>query len=138
MKLLFPSGKKRWGALSGELERPIMEILWSRGAVKGRDLYETIRMEKSIAYTTALTVLDRLSKKNFVKKNRASETILFSPAISKDAYESAVTGELVRRAFGTSPDMAVSAFADVFSRMPRAELERLEALIEEKKNGRRK
>jgi len=138
MKLSFLSGKKGWNALSEELEHPIMEILWTSGALKGRDLFEAIRLQKSIAYTTALTVLDRLSKKGLVKKNRQSGMILFSPAVSKEVYEGAVTEHLVRRAFGMSPDMAVSAFADIFSRMPQAEMERLEKLVAEKKNGRRK
>ena len=95
-------------------------------------------MEKDIAYTTALTVLDRLKNKGFVKKDRQSGMILFLPAVSKEVYEGAVTEHLVRRAFGMSPDMAVSAFAEIFSRMPRAEMDRLEKLVAEKKNGRRK
>lgn len=135
MKLLFLSKKRRLTALSGELELPIMDILWTKGAMKGRDLYAEIRREKEIAYTTALTVLDRLSKKGFIIKDRKSGTILFAPAISKEAYDSAVTENLIQRAFEVSPDLAVSAFADLYSRMPKKDLDRLERLIEEKKNG---
>jgi predicted transcriptional regulator len=135
VKLLILSKKKGLAPLSEELERPLMEILWTKGLMKGRDLYEEIRREKDIAYTTALTVLDRLSKKGFVKKDRKSGTILFTPAVSRQAYESAVTESLVQKAFEVSPDLAASAFADIFSRMPKEDLNRLEKLIEEKKNG---
>jgi len=135
MKLLILS--KKWGLspLSEELERPLMDILWTKGSMKGRDLYEEIRLRRDIAYTTALTVLDRLSKKGFVKKDRQSGTILFTPAISRQAYESAVTERLVQKAFEVSPDLAVSAFADMFSKMPKGNFEKLEKLLEEKKNG---
>lgn len=121
--------------MSEELEGPIMDILWTKGSMKGRDLFFEIHKKKSIAYTTALTVLERLSKKGFIKKNRASGTILFTPAVSRDAYESAVTENLLRKAFEVSPDLAVSAFADIFSRMPKKSIDRLEKLIKEKKNA---
>ena len=112
-----------------------MEILWANGPMKGKDLYEEIRREKDIAYTTALTVLDRLSKKGFIEKDRTSGAILFSPAISREAYQKEITGRLVQRAFEVSEDLAVSAFADIFSKMPEGSLEKLERLLEEKRNG---
>jgi predicted transcriptional regulator len=123
--------------LSDELELPLMDILWTRGPMKGRDLYEEIRLTKNIAYTTALTVLDRLSKKGFIKKDRRSEVILFSPRISKETYTSAITENLVQQAFEMSPDLAVSAFADLFSKMSESDMAKLEELLQEKKNGRR-
>ena len=135
MKLLILSKKRGLGPLSEELERPLMEILWTKGSMKGKDLYEEIRREKDIAYTTALTVLDRLSKKGLIKKDRKSGIILFTPAVSRQAYESAVTESLVQKAFDVSPDLAVSAFADIFSRMSKGNLEKFEKLLEEKKNG---
>ena len=95
MKLLFLSKKKGISSLSDELELPLMDILWTRGSMKGRDLYEEIRLTKNIAYTTALTVLDRLSKKGFIKKDRRSGVILFSPSISKETYTSAITGKVL-------------------------------------------
>ncbi len=120
--------------LSSELELPLMEILWTKGSMKGRDLYDEIRATKKIAYTTALTVLDRLSKKGFIRKDRESGTILFTPAVSRDDYQGVVTGDLLRRAFEVSPDLAVSAFTDIFSEMRGGEMARLEAMIEKKRH----
>jgi len=137
MKLLFLPKKKGISSLSDELGLPLMKILWTRGAMKGRDLYEEIRLTKNIAYTTALTVLDRLSKKGFIKKDRRSGVILFSARISRETYTSAITGNLVQQAFEMSPDLAVSAFADFFSKMSESDMAKLEKLLQEKKNGRR-
>jgi len=103
--------------------------------MKGKDLHEEIRRRRDIAYTTALTVLDRLSKKGLIKKDRKSGTILFTPMISRQAYERAITESFVQKAFEVSPDLAVSAFAGMFSKMPEAELEKLGKLLKEKKNG---
>jgi predicted transcriptional regulator len=135
MKLLTLSRYGKLNPLYEELERPLMEILWASGPMKGKDLHEEIRRRRDIAYTTALTVLDRLSKKGLIKKDRKSGTILFTPMISRQAYERAITESFVQKAFEVSPDLAVSAFADMFSKMPEAELEKLGKLLEEKKNG---
>ena len=112
-----------------------MEILWTKGSMRGRDLYEEIRRARDIAYTTALTVLGRLSKKGLIKKDRKSGTIIFTPALSRQGYEIAVTEGFVQKAFDVSPDLAVSAFADMFSKMPKGNLEKIEKLLEERKNG---
>lgn len=135
MKFLTLSKKGRIGPLSDELERPLMEILWAKGSMKGKDLHVEIRGKKEIAYTTALTVLDRLSKKGFIKKDRESGTILFTPLVSRQDYEKAVTGSFVQKAFDISPDLAVSAFAEMFSKMPKGDLDKLGKLIQAKKNG---
>lgn len=138
MNRSFLSKKASFGALSEELEFPVMEILWTKGPMIGRDLHRELLAGKKIAYTTALTVLDRLSKKGFVRKDRASGMITFSPGISKEAYQEAVTGGLVREAFKMSPDLAVSAFADAFAGMSAEDRTRLERFILEKRDGRSK
>lgn len=135
MKLLIISKNGRLAPLSEELERPLMEILWTKGPMKGRDLHAEIRPARDIAYTTALTVLDRLSKKGFIKKDREPGTILFTPAISRQDYESKVAESYVQKAFDTSPDVAISAFAEIFLRMPKGSQEQLERLLEKKKSG---
>lgn len=112
-----------------------MDILWTLGPLPGRDLYLEVQKSKGIAYTTALTVLDRLSKKGFVKKAKDSGRIMFSSDVSKEDYQVQVTGSLVRKAFETSPDLAVSAFAGFLSKMAAEDLDRLEKLIQEKKYG---
>ena len=124
--------------LSGELETAIMEVLWTKGPLSGRDLHGEISRRKGIAYTTARTVLDRLAEKGFVKKDRASGMITFAPRVSRESYRSAMAEDLVERAFEASPDLAVSAFAGHFAKMSGQDLDRLEQLIQEKKNGDRK
>ncbi|MGZ5514016.1 MAG: BlaI/MecI/CopY family transcriptional regulator [Candidatus Aminicenantales bacterium] len=135
MNLLKLSELKKMRPLGGDLESAIMEVLWTKGAMKGRDLHVEIRREKEIAYTTALTVLDRLSKKGFIKKDAESGTIMFSPNISRDVYKNSVAADLVQKAFEVSPDLAISAFAGHISTMAKEDLGRLERLIKEKKNA---
>jgi predicted transcriptional regulator len=125
-------------ALFGELEAEIMEILWDRGPLKGKDIFEATKDKRKIAYTTVLTVLDRLSRKGFVKKKKKFRSTIFIPTIAKKDFQSIVAQKLVRSAINISNDFAISAFLDIFSEMKSEELEKLSKFIEEKLHGKNK
>jgi len=70
----------------GELERAIMEILWeSADAMTVRQVGACLT-ERDLAHTTVMTVLDRLAKKGFVRRQRAGRAWLYRPAESREAY----------------------------------------------------
>jgi predicted transcriptional regulator len=112
-----------------------MEVLWAKGPLKGRDLHTEVRRRKDIAYTTALTILNRLAHKGLVCKDRGCGRIIFSPRVSREVYQSAVATDLVQKAFAVSPGLAVSAFAGAVTGMSDESLDELARLIREKKDG---
>jgi len=140
MKLRFKLDSENKGlqAFFGELEAEIMEILWDRGPLKGKDIFEAMKDKRKIAYTTVLTVLDRLSRKGFVKKRKKFRSTIFIPTIAKKDFQSLVAQKLVRSAINISNDFALSAFLDIFSEMKSEELEKLSKFIEEKLHGKNK
>jgi predicted transcriptional regulator len=140
MKLRFKLDSENKGlqAFFGELEAEIMEILWDRGPLKGKDIFEAMKDKRKIAYTTVLTVLDRLSRKGFVKKKKKFRSTIFIPTIAKKDFQSLVAQKLVRSAINISNDFAISAFLDIFSEMKSEELEKLSKFIEEKLHGKNK
>lgn len=134
MNLVFRSKKKGLNRLFGEIESEIMNLLWEKGPLKGKDVHEALRKKKETALTTILTVLDRLSEKGFVRKDRDVGPTIYSPLVSRQKFEARVTSELIRGAYELSPDFAISAFSDIFSKMKSEELDRLAQLIEEKRH----
>lgn len=71
-------------ATSGELEQAVMEILWSHTApLSVRDVHELLSRDRSLAYTTVLTVLDRLAKKGNVLRSLEGRAWLYRPARSR-------------------------------------------------------
>jgi BlaI family penicillinase repressor len=134
MNIVFRSKKKGLSRLFGELESEVMNLVWDKGPLRGKEIHEVLRKKKEMAFTTILTVLDRLSKKGFVKKNRDSGLTIFSPAITRDEFETRVASELIKSAYEMSPDLAISAFVDIFSKMKADDLDKLDQLIEKKKN----
>ncbi len=134
MKLRFRLDAQNKGleALFGELEAEIMQILWEKGALKGREIYEEVRKKREIAYTTVLTVLERLSKKGFIKKKKGPRSTEFISSISKEDFKSLVTYQLIRSALNISESLAISNFIDIFSEMHPEELEKLSKFIKER------
>ena len=86
------SGTEQRFAL-GHLERNVMDILWSRGASSVRDVAQG--MDRQLAYTTVMTTLDRLFKKNFLDRTKSERAYLYSPRISRAEWERRRAGDLV-------------------------------------------
>ena len=86
----------------GELERAVMEHLWAiDGDANGRDGWRTVRevheslaADRDIAYTTVMTVMDRLSKKSLVRQRKEGKAYLYRAADSRGA----MTADLMRSA----------------------------------------
>jgi len=71
-------------ATSGELEQAVMEILWSHAApLSVREVHEMLALDRTLAYTTVLTVLDRLAKKGNVLRALEGRAWLYRPARSR-------------------------------------------------------
>ena len=116
----------------GELERAVMEVLWEREPpATARDVGRAL-VNRDLAYTTVMTVLDRLTRKGFVHRERTGRAWSYTPAASREAY---ITGLMLDALHDTGDrDAALVRFARSVS-SPEAEVLR-SALAEA--DGRRK
>lgn len=70
----------------GELERSVMEVLWDRTEpVAVREVVSALD-DRELAYTTVMTVLDRLTKKGFVRRDRDGRAWRYVPVASREHY----------------------------------------------------
>lgn len=72
----------------GDLEHAVMDVLWGRQSpTPVRDVHEELARGREIAYTTVMTVLDRLAKKGIVERRLDGRAWLYVPARSRlDLY----------------------------------------------------
>lgn len=85
-------------AMTGELEQAVMDILWARSEpLSVRDVHELLSAERDLAYTTVMTVLDRLAKKRLVLRNLDGRAWLYRPAKSRAAEVASEVLELLNR-----------------------------------------
>ncbi|MDH6111201.1 putative transcriptional regulator [Kitasatospora sp. MAP12-15] len=89
----------------GELENAIMTRVWEwNRPVTVREVLLDLREERDIAYTTAMTVLDKLYRKGWLRRERAGRAYRYEPVSSREAY----TAALMNEAWATSDNPAAA------------------------------
>lgn len=79
-------------ASRGELEQRVLELLWAgTGPMTVAAVHRLLQQERDLAYTTVMTVLDRLAKKQLVGRELVGRAWEYVPAIGQ---EELVAGEL--------------------------------------------
>lgn len=85
----------------GDLERSVMDVLWaSDGWLTAREVAGRLHHERDLAYTTVLTVLERLERKGFVLRQRAARAHRYAASDSREA----VVAEAMMEALGNADD----------------------------------
>ena len=99
-------------AILGSLEKEVMRLLWQRGETTVRDAHAELSRSRRIAYTTVMTVMQRLAEKGILLRKQDGAAYRYRPAADGDAFFRGLVRELVvslRRDFGTA---AVASFLD--------------------------
>lgn len=119
----------------GDLQKEVMEALWSLSEGTVHELREALA-GRDLAYTTVLSVLQKLAKQGWVEHRREGRTYVWRPAESRSAEATSSLGALVDRLFGGDPLVAFQHLLDD-ERVGRDELARLRAMVEAKRKERR-
>ena len=93
----------------GELERAVMDVLWDSAEPLTVRQVGVRLTNRDLAHTTVMTVLDRLAKKGFARRQRDGRAWLYRAAADRVAY---VT-ELMMHALDQTGDRsaALTSFA---------------------------
>jgi predicted transcriptional regulator len=123
----------------GKLERQVLEETWRLGEVTVRDIHRAF--DERVAYTTLMTTLDRLFKKNLLARRKDGRAFLYAARVSREDLdrgikEDVVDGLLGQGADGVEPILA--CIVDTISERDRELLDELDRLVQEKKREIRK
>jgi predicted transcriptional regulator len=83
------------------LELAIMKAVWKRSPITVRSVQESIRPERNLAYTTVMTIMDRLYHKGVLNRTLHSRTHYYEPAIEYTAVRDEALENLIRSFFGS-------------------------------------
>jgi predicted transcriptional regulator len=116
----------------GELERKVMDELWSSMGTE-RTVRQVGEHLPTHAYTTVLTVLDRLEKKGLVRRSRDGRAHRYAAVASREEF----TAELMHEALvGSSDrDAALVRFAETVSSKEAAVLRQALGDVDETEAG---
>jgi predicted transcriptional regulator len=85
----------------GELEAVIMDRLWEQGRpMLVREMVEALHGQRPLAYTTVMTVMENLHRKEWLRRERDGRAWRYEPTGSRSGY----TAALMNDALTTSSD----------------------------------
>jgi predicted transcriptional regulator len=118
----------------GPLEERLLEALWRRGnPVTVRELVEQDCGD--LAYTTVMTTLDRLFKKNLLRRETDGRAFRYSPLYSCEELHQQVLNHTLQRALDATPIPALplSYLVETLSERDAKLLDDLKELVEAKR-----
>ena len=113
-------------------ELEIMKIIWQRGSVTVRDVYEELLTRRRIAYTTVMTTMGVLETKGHLKKSAAERAHVYSPTQPQGAVVKNMVHDFVKRVFnGSAKPLLVHLLED--PKISAEELDEIRAILREKR-----
>lgn len=116
----------------GELEEKVMRILWRRREpTTVREVFEQLTTGRELAYTTVMTVMDRLWRKGLLSREPRGRAYQYTAAVSEAQYTAGLMHGLLR----TSRDrrQVLAHFHRGMRKADEAELIRLSEEAKERK-----
>jgi len=84
------------------LELACLKALWSLEEGNVRAVQEVVARTRPLAYTTIMTVLDRLVRKGRLRRRKVGRAFVYSPEASRDSMRGAAVRELLEGYFDGS------------------------------------
>lgn len=111
----------------GELESAVMAHLWdASGPCTVREVHDALAASRPLAYTTVMTVMDRLAKKGVVTQVRDGRAYHYVPVRTREQ----TTADLMLDALGgADPATRVAALQHFVGRVSPREAEAIRAAL---------
>lgn len=137
MNRFFRSGRPLLAQL-GPLEQRLLREIWRRGHGTVRELLQDGNL--GIAYTTVMTTLDRLYKKNLLTRVAEGRAFRYSPSVTQAEMQRAAAGQAIRQLLdsGSAPSLPLSYLVEAVTEHDIQLLDELQELVERKRRELRK
>ncbi len=89
------------------LEMLCLRSVWTLGEANVAKVQERMAASRPLAYTTVMTLLDRLAKKSVLSRRKVGRGFVYSPAIPPDEIRRVALKEFIDSFFDGSPETLV-------------------------------
>ena len=111
-------------------ELEIMKIVWQRGSVTVRDVYEELLKRRQIAYTTVMTMMGILEEKGRLKRSTNDRAHVYTPAQPQGEVVGSLVHDFIKRVFDGSPKPLLVHLVEN-QKMSEKELQEISKLLRE-------
>ncbi|MCH9650561.1 MAG: BlaI/MecI/CopY family transcriptional regulator [Deltaproteobacteria bacterium] len=92
-------------------ELAVMKSLWKSGRSSVREVHEAISQRQGWAYSTTKTVMDRMVKKQFLRRDNFHGVFLYQPLLSKAQGLARLVRDFAERIVELDPAPVVALFS---------------------------
>jgi predicted transcriptional regulator len=110
-----------------------MEHLWDGGEGEAKAVHAVLGRRRGITLNTIQSTLKRLFEKGLLERDKVSHAHVYRARVTREEFHRSALGELVGELMGGEADAMVAAFVDLTERAGVEHLERLEALVAERR-----
>lgn len=96
------------GDIPPPLELHCLRVLWDLKEGSVKDVRSAIAGSRQLAYTTVMTVLDRLVKKGGLERRKSGRSFIYVPLLSREALRKLAVQEVVDSFFDGSHDQLMT------------------------------
>ena len=121
---------KKGAPLLAPQELEIMKVVWQAPEVTVRQVYESLRRRRKVAYTTVMTMMGVLERKGHLTKSMVGRTHVYRAAQPRGSAVSALLRDFIDRVFnGSARPLLVHLASD--GRLSKDDLDELRRLLED-------
>lgn len=96
----------------GELEQAIMEVLWKHQSATVRTVVALLQPKRTLAYTTVMTVMNRLVEKKLLQRKQQGSSYSYAPTHDRATYFATASSQAIDSLIQSYGTVAISAFLD--------------------------
>ena len=101
---LLPHLSKRSVLDLAPLELDCMNTLWPIGEGTVREIRDRLAPRRARAYTTIMTIMDRLARKGVVERRKMGRAYVYRPRLSAEEARAQAVGQVIEGFFGGSKE----------------------------------
>src|ERR1700678_4108688 len=90
------------------LELDCMNTLWPMGQGTVREIRDRLAPRRPRAYTTIMTIMDRLARKGIVERRKVGRAYMYRPNLSAEEARAQALGQVVENYFGGSKEALIA------------------------------
>jgi BlaI family transcriptional regulator, penicillinase repressor len=110
----------------------IMKVVWQRGDATVRDVYEALRVQRPIAYTTVMTTMKTMETRGHLKKRTEGRAHVYKAVERQDRALRRIVKDFLDRVFNGSAEPLLAHLVQE-RRLSEKDLETVARMIREKK-----
>ncbi len=108
-----------------------MNVIWRLGSSTVSQVQDALRPERELAYSSVSTIIRILEQKGFLTSSKVGRGHLYSPTMTKRAYQALSLEHVVKQVFDDTPSLLVQRLLDSRD-LTEKELGEIRALLRKK------